>query len=158
MRDSRETPDAPRVPTRPIPREGELQLRVRYCECDPMGVAHHGSYAAWLEMGRTELLRTCGVTYADLEAHGVFLVVTRLDLRFKAPARYDDTVVVRTVVSGGGRARIDHEYEVWVDRGDGAGKSVLVATGRSTLGCVDASGRPRALPDWLTAAEHTGGG
>ena len=111
------------MPTGTIPREGELRIRVRYAECDPMNVAHHGSYAAWLEQGRTEMLRAGGITYAQMERAGVFLVITQMSIRYRAPARYDDLLVVVTRVSGGGRARIDHAYEIWRDEEDGRGSS-----------------------------------
>ena len=68
-----------------IPTRGEMRFRVRYAECDPMNVAHHASYAPWLEMGRTELLRQGKVSYAELEQAGVFLVVTKLELRYRRP-------------------------------------------------------------------------
>lgn len=159
MRTSRtkDTHGADLHPTRPIPARGEVRMRVRYAECDPMNVAHHGAFVAWLEMARTELLRACGVTYAHLEDAGIFLVVTRLELAYKAPARYDDMIVVVVRVTGGGRARINHEYEVWLDAEDGRGKSALLVTASSTLGCVGSDGRPRPLPDWLTPEAHTGG-
>lgn len=144
------------APDRPIASSGETRLRVRYAECDPMGVAHHSSYIPWLEIGRTEILRDSGVTYAQMEAGGVLLVVTRLEVAYKAPARYDDEVVVLTRVSGGKRARLDHEYEVWIDKNDGRGRSVLCATANSTLACVDANGRPKPLPEWIRAAAHGG--
>jgi len=51
-------------PARPVPLEGRVRVRVRYCECDPMGVVHHAAFIPWLEMGRTELLRDAGVSYA----------------------------------------------------------------------------------------------
>jgi len=137
-------------PSGPVPTEGEVRFRVRYSECDPMGVAHHSACVPWFEIGRTELLRSCGVTYADMEHAGIFLVVTRLDIRYRRPARYDDHLVLCTRVSGGGRARIDHEYELWLDRLDGRGRCELLTTAGSTLACVDAHGRPRALPEWMT--------
>jgi acyl-CoA thioester hydrolase len=102
-------------------------------------------------MGRTELLRSAGVSYRDLEAAGVFLVVARLEVSYKSPARYDDELVVVTRVTGGGRVRIDHAYELWRDEGDGRGKSALILTASSTLACVDGSGRMRELPGWLRA-------
>lgn len=136
-------------PASRAPESGAIRVRVRYCECDPMGVAHHASYVPWLEMGRTELLRATGVTYAELESAGVFLVVTRLDIRYAAPARYDDLLEVRTVVSGGGRARIDHAYQA-LRVGDDDRVGALLAAATSTLACVDRSGRPTPLPDWLT--------
>ena len=140
-------------PNRPIPREGAINLRVRYCECDPMGVAHHGSYVAWLEMGRTELLRYSGATYRQLEAEQVYLVVTKLELKYRAPVRYDDELTVLTRVAGGGRARIDHEYEIRRQSADQS-QGALLATASSTLACVGPTGRPTPLPDWLTAAAH----
>jgi len=150
----------PPAPTSRPPTSGAITLRVRYCECDPMGVVHHAAFAPWLEMGRTELLRGTGVTYADLERHGVFLVVTRLDLRFRRPALYDDLLEVRTRVVGGSRVKIRHDYEIRLVERSGAspddlaqlrntGQDLLVAAD-STLACVDAGGRPQKLPDWLT--------
>jgi len=119
-----------------------------------MNVAHHGSYVPWLEQGRTEMLRAGGITYAQMEHAGVFLVITRVSISYRAPARYDDLVVVLTRVSGGGRARIDHAYEIWRDEEDGRGRSALLATAETTLACVNAQGRPMPLPDWLTAGAH----
>lgn len=154
MRRSRGTNNASEnalKPTGAIPSEGEVRLRVRYCECDPMGVAHHSAHVPWFEMGRTELLRAGGVTYAQMEAAGIFLVITRLEVKYRAPARYDDLLVVDTRVSGGSRVRIDHEYELWRDAEDGRGKSALLGTAASTLACVDETGRVRELPEWLRA-------
>ena len=71
------------------PTSGTLQLRVRYVECDPMGVVHHSSYLPWMEMGRTELLRDVGMSYAALETAGVFLVVTKVEVKYRRPLRYD---------------------------------------------------------------------
>ncbi len=147
--------DAPELaPNRPIPSQGEVRIRVRYCECDPMGVAHHSSIVPWFEIGRTELLRQSGLTYAHMEQRGVLLVVARLDVRYRSPAKYDDLLVLETTVSGGGRARVDHAYELWRDEEDGRGRSALLATGSSTLACVDTSGSPRPLPEWLRPGSH----
>lgn len=147
------------APTAEIPSEGKIRVRVRYCECDPMGVAHHSACIPWFEMGRTELLRTSGITYADMEAAGVFLVVTRIETRYHAPARYDDDLILITRVTGGGRARIDHAYELYrfdpePPAGRGRGRTDLLCTATSTLACVDATGRPRPLPAWLRPAAH----
>jgi len=139
-------------PAAPPSEAGAIRLRVRYCECDPMGVAHHGSYIAWLEMARTELLRSSGVSYAQLEAAGVLLAIARLEVRYRQSARYDDEIEIHARVTGGGRARIDHDYEV--RRLDGSGDAVI-ATAASTLACIDRAGRPRALPDWLVPSKPT---
>lgn len=135
---------------------GAMRLRVRYCECDPMGVAHHASYVAWLEMGRTELLRHSGLTYADMEREGFFLVVTKLDLRYRRPIRYDDLIEVRSKLAGFSRIKLRHEYELAVvDPGDREAARLqdnggVCAAASSELACVGPDGRPREMPDWLS--------
>lgn len=114
-----------------------------------MGVAHHSAYIPWFEIGRTELLRSAGVSYADMEAGGCFLVITRLEVRYQRPARYDNLVVISTLVERATRVRIDHSYELHLDQEDGRGKSALLAVAQSTLACVDEEGRPRVLPEWM---------
>lgn len=130
-------------------------IRVRYCECDPMGVAHHAAYIPWLEIGRTDLLRATGATYASLEAAGTLLVVVELSIRYRRAIRYDDLLEIRTRWSGGGRVKIFHEYEVIILERDASHggtphpADALAATATTTLGCVDRAGAIRPLPDWL---------
>ena len=138
-----------------IKTSGVVQVRVRYCECDPMAVAHHASYAPWLEIGRTELLRDCGVSYAALERAGVFLVIVKLEVRYRRPVRYDDLVEVRTKWIGGSRIKIEHEYEVVVVERHGERADQVAAAASTTLACVDAAGKVRELPEWL-AGERAG--
>lgn len=133
----------------PPAQHGVIRVRVRYCECDPMGVVHHASYLPWLEMGRTELLRSSGVSYRQLEERGVFLVIVALECKYRRPARYDDELEIRTRVVGGGRVKIEHTYEVL--RRDGA-EDTLLLTARSTIACVGSDGRVQPLPDWLVPA------
>ncbi len=137
-------------PTRPLPSEGSLTLRVRYCECDPMGVVHHASYAPWLEMGRTEILRASGVTYAAMEQAGIFLVIVKLDIRYRRPVKYDDLVEIRTKVKSVSRVKIEHEYDVIVIERDSAKAEIHAAVATTTLACVDPQGKVRELPAWLT--------
>jgi acyl-CoA thioester hydrolase len=117
-----------------------IDIRVRYCECDPMGVVHHTAYPVWFEMGRTELLRSTGRTYRDMEAAGLLLAVVKLEVTYRAPARYDDLVTLRTTLARVGAVKIEHSYELF--RGDD-----LLVTGSTVLACLDREGRARALPD-----------
>ncbi len=123
-----------------------IEIRVRYPECDPMGVAHHAAYPVWFEMGRTELLRQSGVSYRQLEADGVLFAVVDLTLRYRSPARYDDLLTLETRNTGSGRARIDHAYELSRD-------GLVLATGTSTVVCLDKQGRPRPIPEFLGMVE-----
>ena len=121
-----------------------VDIRVRYSECDPMGVAHHSIYPVWFEMGRTELLRDSSTrTYRDMEAQGAFLVVASLEIKYRRAARYDEELTLQTSLLEVGRAKIRHAYELRRDK-------EVIATGATTLACVDAQGSVIPLPDWLT--------
>ena len=104
------------------------RLRVRYAETDTGGVAHHSSYIAWLEEARTEWMRAGGQTYRDIEAQGLFLMVSELSLRYRRSLRYDDEVEIQIGVAERKRASIDIEYELrLVETGE------LHATARTVL-------------------------
>lgn len=118
---------------------GEIQIRVRYAETDRMGLLHHANYLVYFEQGRTELLRARGVAYRELEDQGFYLVVTRVLVRYRAPARYDDLLTLRTTVVRTSLVKIEHRYELLRD-------GVLLAEGESTLGCVDRHGQVQPLP------------
>ncbi len=107
-----------------------------------MGLLHHANYLVYFEQGRTELLRSQGHTYRDLEDQGFLLVLTKVEVKYRRPARYDDLLTLRTIVERVTSVRIDHRYEVLCD-------GQLLAEGASTLACVDRTGRPQALPDFL---------
>jgi len=121
---------------------GEITIRVRYAEVDRMGLLHHANYLVYFEQGRTELLRTLGMSYRDLEDQGYLLVLTKLEVRYRRPAHFDDVLTVRTTAVKTTAVRIDHRYEVFRD-------GELLTEGTTTLACVDRAGRPQPLPDWL---------
>jgi acyl-CoA thioester hydrolase len=121
---------------------GEITIRVRYAETDRMGLLHHANYLIYFEQGRTELLRSLGLSYKDLEDQGFLLVLTKIEVKYRWPARYDDLLTLKTIVMRSTSVRIDHRYELY-------GEGRLLAEGASTLACVDRDGRPQALPDFL---------
>ena len=123
-----------------------IDVRVRYQECDPMGVVHHSVYPIWFEIGRTELLRARGGDYRAMEASGVFLAVVRLEVKYRRPARYDDELRLGVAVTSTSRVKIEHRYELRRRIGD-----EVLAVGSTTLACLDCNGRARALPDDLLA-------
>lgn len=126
--------------------KSEVQLRVRYAECDPMGYLHHAKYFEYLELSRTELLRASGISYRELEEQGVFFVVAKLEIRYKAPIRYDDIVTLTTKVDRITRTRVDHSYRMSVGK-------TLCTEATSTLACVNKQGRPILMPENLWPAE-----
>ena len=121
---------------------GEITIRVRYAETDRMGLLHHSNYLVYFEQGRTELLRQQGLAYKDLEDQGYLLVLTKVQVRYRRPARYDDVLTLRTIVARTSMVKIEHRYEVLRD-------GELLAEGETTLGCVDREGKPQMLPEIL---------
>lgn len=122
-------------------RVGVSSVRVRYAETDQMGVAWHGHYLAWFEVGRTDLLRQQGVTYRELEEGGLRLPVIGTEVKFLRPARYDDLLEIRTRLAEMGGARVRFHYEVHREGTNGP-----LATGSTEHAAVDGRGRPRRLP------------
>lgn len=156
-------PRPPQTSTSPadFPTEGRVTLRARFNECDPLGVVHHAASIPWLEIGRSELLRDGGFTHKKLESEGVHFVITRLDVTYRRPMRYDDLVEVRTRVASTTRVKIRHAYEIAVLERDGkapdgtdpaipADGVCLVA--QTELAVIDKTGRPIPLPSWLVVS------
>src|SRR5262245_55987951 len=125
---------------------GEIQIRVRYAETDRMGLLHHANYLVYFEQARMELLRTLGATYKEMEDQGYYLVVSKVEVKYRSPAHYDDLLTIRTTVTRTSPVRLEHRYEVFRD-------GALVAEGASTLACVGADGKLRAMPEWLVSAK-----
>lgn len=121
---------------------GETTIRVRYAETDRMGLLHHANYLIYFEQARTELLRDQGKTYKDVEDAGFFLVLTKFEVKYRSPAKYDDLLTIRTTVTRTTPIRIEHRYEVLCE-------NRLIAEGSSTLACVDRDGKLQAMPEWL---------
>jgi len=125
----------------------EMPIRVRYPECDPMGFVHHGVFATWFEMGRSEMMRAGGFTYRSLEESGRLLPVVEINIRYRKPAHYDDELVLVSKMVDVTRAKIIFEYELYRD-------GTLLATGRTVNACIDRDGRLLPVPDEIFDAFH----
>lgn len=125
---------------------GEIQVRVRYAETDRMGLLHHANYLVYFEQARTELLRTQGRSYKDLEDAGFYLVIAKAEVKYKSPAHYDDVLTIRTTVVRTSPIRLEHRYEVTRD-------GTAIAEGTTTLACVDTEGKLQPMPEWLTESK-----
>jgi acyl-CoA thioester hydrolase len=122
--------------------QGETTIRVRYAETDRMGLLHHANSLVYFEQARVELLRAVGHSYRELEDQGYLLVLTKFEVKYRRPARFDDLLTFRTFVVRTTAVRIDHRYEVLRD-------GELLAEASSTLACVDRDGVPQVLPEFL---------
>jgi acyl-CoA thioester hydrolase len=122
--------------------EHAIQIRVRYPEVDGMGYLHHSRFLQYFEMGRVELLRSLGHSYAELEQVGVFFVVVKAQINFRAPAKFDDLLTLTTKIVKQTYVRIDHAYELKRD-------TTLIADGTTTIACVDRTGQLVQIPEAL---------
>ena len=121
-------------------------LRVRYAETDQMGVVYHSNYLIWCEIGRTDLIRRLGMSYADMEREGILLAVSDVHLRLHASARYDDEVRVETRLVGAQSRGVTFAYDI-SRQPDG----VRLATARIALVSLTRDGRPAAMPHPIRA-------
>jgi len=122
-----------------------IRLRVRYPETDRMGVAYHGHYLAWFELGRTELMREAGCPYGELEDRAaLFFPVVEVGVQYRASARYDEVLEVRTWLVSVGGARVRFEYRLVRPADDR-----VLALGFTEHAAVGPDGRPVRLPNDL---------
>jgi len=122
--------------------DGITTVRVRYGETDCMGRVYHANYLAYFECGRVELMRGWGFDYATVEKEDeCFLPVIEARVKYRAPAFFDDELVVATRVVDYSVVRITFHYEARRKSDD-----ILCAEGRTVLAAVDRAGEPRRLP------------
>jgi acyl-CoA thioester hydrolase len=128
------------------------QIRVRYAEIDQMGVVYHGNYFAYFEASRGDAIRALGMSYADIEAMGVLMVVVKLDCKYLRPIKYDELITVTTIMS---KIPTSHEIkfinEIYNETGS------LAAVANIYLYCMDKTtytkvNAPKAFVDLVTKA------
>jgi acyl-CoA thioester hydrolase len=118
-------------------------LNVRYAETDRMGVVYYANYLVWFEVGRVAWCRARGFHYRDLEAlEGRYMMVAEATCRYKAPARFDDDILIRTAIGSATDKVIRFRYEI---RNHLTGQ--LLATGESAHIVTDLEFRPARLPE-----------
>ena len=122
-----------------------LPVRVYYEDTDFSGIVYHANYLKFCERGRSDLLRLLGIAHRELDRSGLAFAVRRMTCDFLKPARIDDLleVVTRVIELGGARLELAQS----VQRGD-----AMLFTAEITLALIDASGRPRRLPEALAVS------
>ena len=108
----------------------DTEIRVRYGETDTMGYVYYGHYAAYYEVGRTDMIRKLGLTYRSMEESGIILPVVHLECKYIKPAMYDDLLTIRTTIRKMPTARISFFYEIINEAGEkiNEGETSLVFT------------------------------
>jgi acyl-CoA thioester hydrolase len=109
-----------------------------------MGVVYHGNYAQFFELGRTEWLRSLGVTYKDMEISGIMLPVISINFKFIKSALYDDVLTIKTFLKKKPMVKIEFEYEIVNQNNE------LICTGSSVLAFMNSKTmKPTKCPDYL---------
>lgn len=124
--------------------KNKTTVRVRYAETDQMGVVYYGNYAQYFEIGRTELLRSSGVTYKFMEENGVMLPVISLSCDFKKPALYDDEITITTTIKKIPAVKIEFDYEI-INQ-----EKQLICTGTTVLAFINMkTKKPMRCPKYV---------
>jgi acyl-CoA thioester hydrolase len=113
-----------------------ITYRVIYGDTDMMGVVYYANYLRWFEMGRTELIRSLGLTYKEIEAKGFFLPLSEVTCKYVSSARYDDEVIIDTSLDPSVKAGVKFNYVVYRENGE-----QVVARGTTRHAFVDGEGR-----------------
>ncbi len=120
----------------------EFKVRVRYAETDQMGVVYHANYLVWFEVGRVEHIRQLGLDYKPMEQQeGCMIAVVEANCRYKAPARYDDELTIRTHIAGLRGSILRFAYAIHRSADD-----LLLCEGSTTHIVVDRNMKRTAMP------------
>ena len=125
----------------------ETNIRVRYGETDRMGYLYYGHYPEYFEVARTDMIRSLGISYREMEDQGIFLPVRNLNVEYKLPALYDEILVVRSCLKSLPVLKLDIDYEVYNEQ------NKLICKANTLLVFVDSKSRkPRRAPDFFLNA------
>ncbi len=122
----------------------ETKIRVRYGETDRMGYMYYGHYPEYFEVSRTDMIRSLGLSYRDIEDMGIIMPVRSLHIDYKNPARYDELLVVKSILNKLPEIKLDIDYEIYNEQNQ------LVCKGNTVLAFVDAkTRRPKRAPEFF---------
>jgi len=124
-----------------------MKVRIYYEDTDSGGVVYYANYLRYFERARTEFLREKGCEVSDFIQSGFLFVVTKVEVCYHYPARYNDVLKIETRISDIRSASFVFSHKVYLKGGD-----LLVAEAQVKLACVDGRGRPTRLPERLDAS------
>ena len=127
----------------PQPDFVETEVNVRYAETDKMGIVYYANYLVWFEVGRVAWCKAKGFHYAEMESQdNRFLMVAEANCRYKAPAKFEDDIIIKTGLARATDKVIRYCYEIYAKS-----TGQLLATGETTHVVTDMDFRPSRLPD-----------
>ena len=129
------------------PVTSEIEFLVRYAETDKMQVVYHANYLVWCEMGRTDLIKRLGSSYAEIERQGVMLAVIDANIRYHYSARYEDRIRVTTVFQSVKSRTVTFQYTI-----ENADTRARLASATTTLASINGDGKLVAIPAHLRQA------
>ena len=123
-------------------REFSVEVRVRYADTDQMGVVYYANYFVWLEVARTEFLRSLGIDYRNIEKEKqLALPVVEAYCKYKAPARYDEIIMIRIKVSQVKNSSLRFDYSLFNKE-----NNELLVVAYTTHVFIDKDRRPVRMP------------
>lgn len=128
-----------------------MQHRVSYGETDTMGVLYYAEYLHIFERGRSDFIRSFGISYTEVEKRGLLLPVREAQCRYRSPARYDDLLQLHIVLTDWRRASLSFHYRMFDET-----RTRLIAEGFTQHACVDPTGKPIAVPEWFKSTFTAG--
>lgn len=125
-------------------KKNHVKIRVIYADTDAMGIVYHTNYIKWFEIGRTELLRSIGIVYAEMESEGYNLPLTEVYCHYLLPAKYDQIVLVETEMEYIKRASIRFNYIIWDED-----KVKSLVEGYTVHACINNLGKIVKVPSYV---------
>ena len=130
----------------------QARQRVIYGDTDQMGVVYYANYLRYFEHARNELFRAHGGTYRAFEAQGLMLPVVEATVSYRAPARYDDLLLIDTDITEASRVRLTFGYEIRRE-----GEPSILCSGYTVHACLTSAGKPARLPDYVARLVNRSG-
>jgi len=121
-----------------------VNIRVIYADTDAMGIVYHTNYIKWFEIGRTELLRSVGIVYAEMEAQGYNLPLTEAYCNYLSPAKYDQIIVIETELEYLKRASMKFVYTIWDED-----RQKALVEGYTIHACTNNLGKIVRIPSFI---------
>jgi acyl-CoA thioester hydrolase len=116
-----------------------MQLRVYYEDTDCGNVVYYANYLKYMERSRTEFLRERGIDLAEYHEKGILFAVTEVNIRYVAPARYNDLLEAVSVISE--ITGVTMLFSTVISR-----KGQVLVTGEVRVACITSEGRAHRMP------------